>query len=68
MATVVGVIIVLIASVCAGGEREVDCRELYDWAINDPIPWEDTDTGEPCPTSRYWKLPLNWKKTASNRE
>ena len=47
VAAVFGVVIALIAGVCAGGEREVDCQELHNWAINDPEPWGYTETDNP---------------------
>ena len=47
VATVIGVVIVLIASVCAGGEKEVDCQELQSWAVSNSETWEDVDTGTP---------------------
>lgn len=61
-ATVVGVIIVLIATVCTGGEKEVDCKELHDWAINDPEPWEDADTGEPLPDFKILEIASELEK------
>jgi hypothetical protein len=45
-ATVIGVIIVLIASVCAGGVGEIQCQELHNWAMDPSDPWEDRETGE----------------------
>ena len=46
LATVIGVIIVLIATVCGGEDGMVDCQDLHDEAMDSAMGWVDEDTGE----------------------
>ena len=43
---VIGVIIVVVAGVCLGGDSKIECQELHDSAFNSSAPWEDTETGQ----------------------
>ncbi len=68
VAAVIGVVIALIASVCAGGEKEVDCQELHSWAVSDSETWEDADTGKPLQDFKIVGIDSELEKTARNRE
>ena len=56
LATVIGVIIVLIATVCGGEDGMVDCQDLHDEAMDSTMGWVDEDTGETLPDFRILEI------------